>query len=165
MLINTICLKMFISLILLRFCKYYNYISNNYMLFYLILISRLIGYVILLPRLVTKRLYRVLGIIRIFIIILRFEIRLFLLIILINTLNYSNRINITILIIPILRLFCIFIFVIEINRHPFEIIEGESELVSGFNIELRSIVFIVFFLSEMINITIIVIIMCLLINI
>jgi len=164
-LINAIYLKIFIRLILCRFCKYYRFISDNYIIFYLILISRLIGYAILLPRLVTKRLYRILGIIRVFIVILRFEISLFLLIILVNILNHGNRINITMLIIPVLSIFCIFIFIIEINRHPFEVIEGESELVSGFNIELRSLVFIVYFLSEIINITVIVIIMCLLYNI
>merc|ERR1719203_1526513 len=79
--------------------------------------------------------------------------------------NLSNNVSdIRILIIPIIRLFCIFIFTIEINRHPFEVIEGESELVSGFNVELRSLVFMVFFLSEIINITVIVIVLCLIYN-
>lgn len=164
-LIYSICLKMLIRLLLLSFCKYYNFISNHYIIFYLMLIRSLIGYAILLPRLTTKRLYSVLGIIRIFIIILRFEIRLFLLIILMNYVNLRNNVNMTIFILPIISLFCVFIFVIEINRHPFEIIEGESELVSGFNVELRSLVFIVFFLREIINITVIVIIICLVYNI
>jgi len=160
-LIYSICIKILISLLLLRFCKHYPFISNQYIIFYLILISRLIGYAIILPSLSTKRLYRVLGIIRVFSIILRFEIRLFLLIIIISLINLSNNVDISILILPIIRLFCIFIFTIEINRHPFEIIEGESELVSGFNVELRSLVFMVFFLSEIVNITVITIVMCL----
>jgi len=156
----SICIKILIRLTLLSFCKNYNFITNQYIIFYLILVSRLIGYAILLPSLSTKRLYRVLGIIRTFRIILRFEISIFLIIILINLINISNDINISILVLPIMATLSIFIFVIEINRHPFEIIEGESELVSGFNIELRSLVFIVFFLSEIINITVILIILC-----
>lgn len=123
-------------------------------------VRRLIGYAIILPGLTTKRVYGVLGMMRIFAMILRFEIRLFLLIVIINYLNIGDQSIIRIFILPIISLLCIIIFTIEINRHPFEIIEGESELVSGFNVELRSLVFIVFFLSEIINIRVIVIIMC-----
>jgi len=158
--IYSMCIKILISILLLRFCKHFNFMSNQYIIFYLMLVSRLIGYAILLPSLSTKRLYRVLGIIRMFRIILSFEIRLFLLIIIICLVNLSNNIDISILILPIISLFCTFTFIIEINRHPFEIIEGESELVSGFNVELRSLVFMVFFLSEIINITVITIVMC-----
>jgi len=124
----------------------------------------LIGYAILLPSLTTKRLYSVLGIIRIFVILLRFEIRLFLVIVFLSYINLRSNVisntTITIFIIPIIGLLCVLVFIIEINRHPFEIIEGESELVSGFNVELSSVIFIVFFLREIVNITVIVIIIC-----
>lgn len=159
-LMYSMCIKILVSLILLRLCKQYDFISNQYMIFYLILLRRLIGYAIILPSLSTKRLYRVLGIIRIFSIILRFEISLFLMIIMINLINISNKIDLRILILPCISIFCIFTFIIEINRHPFEVIEGESELVSGFNVELRSLMFTVYFLSEIINITIITIVIC-----
>jgi len=149
-------IKIGISLVLLSFCKFFRFLSNNYIIFYLILVRRIIGYVILLPGLRTKRAYRVLGVIRIFTIILRFEISLFLLIITLNYVNIRRRIYLTLLILPIIRVICIVVFTMEINRHPFEVIEGESELVSGFNVELRSLIFIVFFLREIINITIIV---------
>merc|ERR1712051_1041666 len=75
--------------------------------------------------------------------------------------NLNSKIQVRLSILPIIRIFCVIIFTIEINRHPFEIIEGESELVSGFNVELSSVIFIVFFLSEIINITTIVIIISL----
>jgi len=163
-LIYSICLKIFISLLLLRFVKYFDYQSNQLIIFYLILISRLIGYAILIPRLTTKRLYRMLGMIRLFIIILRFEIRLFLLIINISFINIRNKIYISMIILPVIGVISLFIFMIEINRHPFEVIEGESELVSGFNIELRSLIFIIYFLSEIINITVIRIILCVVYN-
>merc|ERR1712051_1101369 len=118
--------KILISLSLLSFCKHYRYICNLYMLFYIILIRSLIGYAILLPALTTKRIYSVLGIIRVFVMILRFEIRLFLMLILLNYINTRSNIDITVGIIPIIRIICILVFIIEINRHPFEIIEGES---------------------------------------
>nr|YP_009346446.1 NADH dehydrogenase subunit 1 [Xiphinema rivesi]AOT84256.1 NADH dehydrogenase subunit 1 [Xiphinema rivesi] len=36
----------------------------------------------------------------------------------------------------------------ESNRAPFDLLEGESELISGFNIEMSSVVFVLVFLSE-----------------
>lgn len=40
----------------------------------------------------------------------------------------------------------------ELNRAPFDFMEGESELVSGFNIEIGRVVFMAFFFGEMIAI-------------
>nr|CAY39367.1 NADH dehydrogenase subunit 1 [Radopholus similis] len=41
-----------------------------------------------------------------------------------------------------------FLIMAELNRAPFDFSEGESELVSGYNLELGSLFFIFFFLSE-----------------
>lgn len=43
----------------------------------------------------------------------------------------------------------------ETNRTPFDFAEGESELVSGFNIEYRSRLFAIIFIAEYINILVI----------
>ena len=40
----------------------------------------------------------------------------------------------------------------ETNRSPFDIVEGESELVSGFNVETRSSTFTLIFIAEYMSI-------------
>merc|ERR1711868_292653 len=49
---------------------------------------------------------------------------------------------------PILFFFWLLSCVAETNRTPFDFSEGESELVSGFNIEYGSVGFVLIFLSE-----------------
>merc|ERR1712168_1251846 len=49
--------------------------------------------------------------------------------------------------------FLIFIIALaETNRRPFDFVEGESELVSGFNVEFAGTGFVVLFLSEYLSI-------------
>nr|UZT67601.1 NADH dehydrogenase subunit 1 [Parnips nigripes] len=66
---------------------------------------------------------------------------------LMNLLNYQININFIMYLYPIMLMFLISL-IAELNRTPFDLAEGESELVSGFNTEYMSGGFALIFMSE-----------------
>jgi len=58
---------------------------------------------------------------------------------------------------PLLPMFVVYFIsgVAETNRHPFDVVEGESEIVAGHMIEYSGMTFALFFLAEYINMIII----------
>ena len=160
-------------LISIVFWFIYPYIGINYIigfgLIYIFCCSSLMVYIFLIIRWSSNSNYSVLGIIRFISQIISYEVRIIIIIMnlmfLINSFNlndfYIYQINSKFF----FFLFLIFIlllirFLAEINRSPFDFSEGESELVSGFNIEFRSLSFIFIFISEYIRIIFIGILLC-----
>jgi NADH:ubiquinone oxidoreductase subunit H len=104
--------------------------------------------------------YSILGSLRSVSQIISFEILIFLIFFLLiliiedytflKFLDFQININFVFYLYPLYFIFIIRAL-IDLNRVPFDLIEGESELVSGFNIEYFRRLFVLIFLSEYIN--------------
>nr|YP_010147609.1 NADH dehydrogenase subunit 1 [Seladonia aeraria]QQS74780.1 NADH dehydrogenase subunit 1 [Seladonia aeraria] len=70
---------------------------------------------------------------------------------LLEFLKFQSEVKFLILVYPIYLMFLISML-IELNRTPFDLVEGESELVSGFNTEYFSSLFALLFMSEYLSI-------------
>jgi len=160
-------------LISIFFWFIYPYIGINYIMgfgiIYIFCCSSLIVYIFLIIRWSSNSNYSVLGIIRFISQIISYEVRI--IIIIINLMFLINRFNLNDFFIYQINIkfffFLFFLFILllirflaEINRSPFDFSEGESELVSGFNIEFRSLSFIFIFISEYIRIIFIGLLLC-----
>ena len=138
----------------------YNNLNMIYRLVYLLFVIRLNVYPIIIVRWVSINNYSILGIIRLISQIISFEVLLFLIIFIIIIIIEDYKLK-NLLYYQINRKFFIYIYIlylifiitllIDLNRVPFDLIEGESELVSGFNLEYYRRLFIFIFLSEYIN--------------
>lgn len=137
------------------------YITNIYFLNYsvlLIIIFLTIGrYIIIFIGWSANSIYSIIGAIRSVSQILSYEVRFILIILIIILIrerysildfyNYQFYLWYLVIMYPLFLLFFIRILA-ELNRSPIDFIEGESELVSGFNIEYFRGGFTLIFLSE-----------------
>ena len=120
-----------------------------------VIILRVGVYPLLLRGWASNSKYAVLGSLRGVAQTISYEIRLALILIRLSILCYrinfysiEQRSKFLLLISPIIYLLWFVIIIAETNRTPFDFSEGESELVSGFNIEYASVGFVLIFLAE-----------------
>nr|YP_009735140.1 NADH dehydrogenase subunit 1 [Acropyga kinomurai]QBG38627.1 NADH dehydrogenase subunit 1 [Acropyga kinomurai] len=139
----------------------YPYYTNiyflNYSILLMIIFMTLSGYLIILIGWSANSVYSMMGAIRSVSQMLSYEVSFILIIFslmlmgesysLVDLLKFQKNIWFLFLVYPLFLLYFISIMV-EMNRSPMDFIEGESELVSGFNIEYFSGSFTLIFLSE-----------------
>ena len=137
----------------------YSIVSDNHLsLIFILAISSITIYTILMSGWGSNSKYAFLGAMRSAAQMISYEVSLGLIIITIillsSSFNLSKLINFqsvsTLLALPLIPLAIMFLIssIAETNRAPFDLTEGESELVSGFNIEYPGMIFALFFLAE-----------------
>jgi len=121
---------------------------NIKLLFFLVVIGCKV-YPLILAGIVRKRKFGLIGSLRAKGQTVSFEV-LFSLFLISVVLFYKRIIIESIFNIVLLIFFFLFLITIlvELNRAPFDFSEGERELVKGYNVEFRSVGFVLFFLKE-----------------
>lgn len=148
-------------ILIIRNWMLYGYITNiyclNYSLLIIIVILTIIGYLFIFIGWFSNSIYSLIGAVRAISQILSYEVRLiiiFLVLILLRErysfldfIKWQLNIWYRFIVIP---LFLVFFFRIlaELNRRPVDFVEGESELVSGFNVEYFRGLFALVFIAE-----------------
>ena len=147
--------------LILPFNKASVLIDLNVGLLYIFAISSLGVYGIILAGWSSNSKYAFLGSIRVVAQMISYEISMSLIILVVvifgKSLNLTNIVESQYyvwLILPFFPLFLMFFISIlaETNRAPFDLPEAEAELVSGYNVEYSSIGFLLFFITEYLNI-------------
>nr|YP_009338716.1 NADH dehydrogenase subunit 1 [Eriosoma lanigerum]AKM70169.1 NADH dehydrogenase subunit 1 [Eriosoma lanigerum] len=160
-------------LISLFFWFIYPFIGMNYImtfgLIYMFCCSSLMVYIFLLISWSSNSNYSVLGMIRFISQMISYEVSM--MIIIMNLMFMINSFNINDFYLYQLNFkfffFHFFLFILllisflaKMNRSPFDFSEGESELVSGFNIEFSKMSFIFIFMSKYLKIIFMGMLMC-----
>lgn len=148
-------------IIILRVWNIYPYITNVYFINYSILIIlvfiRVGRYVLLIMGWSSNSIYSMLGSLRSVSQIISYEVRFIIIILclmifnerysIIDFLKWQIYLRYIVYICPLFLVFFIRVLA-ELNRRPMDFIEGESELVSGFNVEYFRGGFALIFLRE-----------------
>jgi len=134
--------------------------NTNLGILYLLTVSSLNIYGILIAGWSSNSKYSFLGAMRSAAQIVSYEISITFIIVTVcvcaGSLNLTNIINVqknfwfVFSLLPLSFVFCVAILA-ETNRHPFDLPEAEAELVSGYNVEYSAMTFALFFLGEYAN--------------
>lgn len=138
-----------------------NLYSFNLVFIYILCVLRIRVYGLIIAGWSSNSMYSLIGSLRSIAQTISYEVSLILMIIIILILvesfilidfyNYQKNLIIIVFLLPISFIILVSILA-ELNRTPFDFAEGESELVSGFNVEYISGVFALIFISEYGNI-------------
>ena len=123
----------------------------NNIIFYILILSSVVVYILFMLGWRRENVYGVLGGLRSSSQIIAYEIIIFFIIILIVIFYIRwNPANFSFSIFYIFDLFIIWLLIllVETNRRPYDFAEGESELVSGYNIEYIGVLFAYIFIAE-----------------
>lgn len=137
------------------------YITNiyfiNYSLLLIFVVMTLIGYLVILIGWFSNSLYSIIGAMRVVAQTLSYEVRFIMIILVliilgerfsfVDFLEWQKYIWFMVILLPLFVVFFIRILA-ELNRSPIDFVEGESELVSGFNIEYFRGGFALIFMAE-----------------
>nr|YP_009019472.1 NADH dehydrogenase subunit 1 [Chabertia erschowi]AHA52602.1 NADH dehydrogenase subunit 1 [Chabertia erschowi] len=138
---------MYLEWYVLRY--FYNFLSFEFSLLFFLCLIGFPVYTTLISGIVSKSKYGVVGALRASSQSISYEIA-FSLYLLAIMIHYSVFSFISEMMLSLVIIYLPFLIMIiaELNRAPFDFAEGESELVSGFNVEYSSVAFVLLFLSE-----------------
>nr|AJD22704.1 NADH dehydrogenase subunit 1 [Colletes gigas] len=141
---------------------YFNLYNNNYSILFMLSVMSMSVFPMMISGWSSNSHYSMLGSIRSIAQSIAYEISLFLMLLILmiltegfsfyNFMMFQKYIKFFIFLFPLYYLF-ILSMLVELNRTPFDLIEGESELISGFNTEYFSSQFTMIFMAEYLSIS------------
>ena len=153
---------LFLSFIIVTFYPSISYNINPLSTVIYLLISRLAVYPVLIAGSASNSKYALLGAVRALAQTISYEVCISLVALSALTINLSYSLNSSLeggyfrgIIFPLIFGIWLITALAETNRTPFDLVEGESELVRGYNVEYRGGGFTLIFIAEYTNIVII----------